>query len=92
MYTDWLLNKSIDANFKAFKMGFDLVIRDTCLVELLRPEEVEMLVSGSEISVIPFFAYYLYYSQCWASCFLKVTSYILLATELFSYSHILPIK
>ena len=24
--------------------------------------------------------------QCWASYFLKVTSYILLATELFSYS------
>ena len=30
--------------------------------------------------------------QCWASYFVKVTSYILLATELFSYSYILPIK
>ena len=29
--------------------------------------------------------------QCWASYFLKVTSYILLATELFSYSYILHI-
>ena len=31
-------------------------------------------------------------SQCWASYFVKVTSYILLATKLFSYSYILPIK
>ena len=31
-------------------------------------------------------------SQCWASYFVKVTNYILLATELFSYSYILPIK
>ena len=33
--------------------------------------------------------------QCWASYFVKVTSYILhvlLATELFSYSYILLIK
>ena len=30
--------------------------------------------------------------QCWASYFVKVTSYILLATEQFSYSYILPIK
>ena len=30
--------------------------------------------------------------QCWASYLLKVTSYILLATELFSHSYILPIK
>ena len=28
------------------------------------------------------------YVQCWASYFVKVTSYILLATELFSYSYI----
>ena len=31
-------------------------------------------------------------NQCWASYFVKVTSYILLATELFSYSYILPIQ
>ena len=31
-------------------------------------------------------------TQCWESYFVKVTSYILLATELFSYSYILPIK
>ena len=32
------------------------------------------------------------FMQCWASYFVKVTSYILLATELFSYNYILPIK
>ena len=37
--------------FKAFKKGFDLVIQDTSLVELFRPEEVELLVCGSKVSV-----------------------------------------
>lgn len=36
--------------FKAFKKGFDLVICDTSLVELFRPEEVELLVCGSKVS------------------------------------------
>jgi len=52
MYTDWLLNKSIETQFKAFKKGFDLVIHDTSLVELFRPEEVELLVCGSKVSVL----------------------------------------
>jgi len=50
MYTDWLLNRSIETQFKAFKKGFDLVIHDTSLVELFRPEEVELLVCGSKVS------------------------------------------
>ena len=37
--------------FKAFKKGFDLVIGDTSLVELFRPEEVELLVCGSKVSM-----------------------------------------
>ena len=51
LYTDWLLSKSIEVQFKAFKKGFDLVIGDTSLVELFRPEEVELLVCGSKVSV-----------------------------------------
>ena len=37
--------------FKAFKKGFDLVIGDTSLVELFRPEEVELLVCGSKVGM-----------------------------------------
>lgn len=51
LYTDWLLSKSIEVQFKAFKKGFDLVIGDTSLVELFRPEEVELLVCGSKVSM-----------------------------------------
>ena len=50
LYTDWLLSKSIEVQFKAFKKGFDVVIHDTNLVELFRPEEVELLVCGSKVS------------------------------------------
>ena len=39
-----------------------------------------------------FSLFQLSYHQCWTSYFLEVTSYILLAAELFSYSYILPIK
>lgn len=48
---EWLLSTSIEVQFKAFKKGFDLVICDTSLVELFRPEEVELLVCGSKVSM-----------------------------------------
>ena len=34
----------------------------------------------------------IYEVQCWGNYFLKISRYILLATELFSYSYILSIK
>uniref|UniRef100_A0A0G4F3Q5 HECT-type E3 ubiquitin transferase n=1 Tax=Chromera velia CCMP2878 TaxID=1169474 RepID=A0A0G4F3Q5_9ALVE len=46
LYTDWLLNKSIQPQFKAFQRGFDDVCRGGGF-EMFRAEEVELLVCGS---------------------------------------------
>ena len=49
-YTDWLLNKSIASHFDAFKTGFDLAMGQSNLADLFRPEELEMMVCGSNVS------------------------------------------
>lgn len=48
LYTDFLLNKSIETQFRAFRRGFLLVTEDSPLEMLFRPEEVELLVCGSK--------------------------------------------
>lgn len=50
LYTDWLLNKSIEKSFDAFKRGFDLVLGQSCLADLFTAEEVELLICGSNVS------------------------------------------
>ncbi|XP_064481318.1 ubiquitin-protein ligase E3A-like [Ornithodoros turicata] len=47
-YADFLLNKSIEKQFSAFRRGFLLVTDDSPLQILFRPEEVELLVCGSK--------------------------------------------
>ena len=49
-YSDWLLNSSIASHFDAFKDGFDLVMGHNCLADLFLPEELEMMVCGSNVS------------------------------------------
>lgn len=48
LYTDFLLNTSIQKQFGAFRRGFLLVTEDSPLEVLFRPEEVELLVCGSK--------------------------------------------
>lgn len=50
-YSDWLLNKSIASHFNAFKEGFDLVMGQNFLADMFRPEELEMMVCGSNVSI-----------------------------------------
>ena len=50
-YSDWLLNTSIASHFNAFKEGFDLVMGNIFLADMFRPEELEMMVCGSNVSV-----------------------------------------
>jgi len=47
-YADFLLNKSIKRQFEAFKSGFDIVVKDSILKSLIRPDELELLVCGSQ--------------------------------------------
>lgn len=46
LYVDFVLNKSIEKQFEAFKEGFDHVCANT-VIKLFRPEEVELMVCGS---------------------------------------------
>lgn len=48
MYADFLLNESVETQFKAFRRGFLMVTDESPLAEFFRPEEVEMLVCGSK--------------------------------------------
>ncbi|KAG0432736.1 hypothetical protein HPB47_020562, partial [Ixodes persulcatus] len=48
LYADFLLNKSVEKQFRAFRRGFLLVTDDSPLETLFRPEEVELLVCGSK--------------------------------------------
>lgn len=47
LYSDFLLNKSIERQFRAFKKGFEMVTDESPLKLLFRPEEIELLVCGS---------------------------------------------
>ncbi|KAH9496020.1 Ubiquitin-protein ligase E3A [Bulinus truncatus] len=49
LYCDYLLNKSIDQQFRAFKRGFLMVTSESPLKQLFRPEEIELLVCGSRV-------------------------------------------
>lgn len=46
LYVDWLLNKSIYPQFKAFYHGFHTVCASNALI-MLRAEEIDMLVCGN---------------------------------------------
>ena len=55
LYADFILNKSIDSQFRAFKKGFLMVTNESPLSYLFRPDEVELLVCGCKVSAW----------QCW---------------------------
>ncbi|XP_022905557.1 ubiquitin-protein ligase E3A [Onthophagus taurus] len=48
MYADFLLNKSVEKQFRAFYKGFQMVTDESPLELLFRPEEVELLICGSK--------------------------------------------
>lgn len=50
LYTDFLLNSSIEKQFRAFRKGFQMVTDESPLQLLFRPEEIELLVCGSKVS------------------------------------------
>ncbi|KAJ1525999.1 hypothetical protein ONE63_009178 [Megalurothrips usitatus] len=48
LYADFLLNKSVEKQFRAFRRGFHMVTDESPLHLLFRPEEIEQLVCGSK--------------------------------------------
>ncbi|XP_070553095.1 ubiquitin-protein ligase E3A-like [Ptychodera flava] len=48
LYADYVLNKSIEKQFRAFLRGFLMVTDESPLKQWFTPEEVEMLVCGSK--------------------------------------------
>lgn len=49
LYADFLLNVSVETQFRAFRRGFLMVTDESPLGAFFRPEEVEMLVCGSKV-------------------------------------------
>ncbi|XP_061540410.1 ubiquitin-protein ligase E3A [Phycodurus eques] len=47
LYTDYILNTSVERQFCAFKKGFLMVTSESPMKYLFRPEEVELLICGS---------------------------------------------
>ncbi|KAG2184976.1 hypothetical protein INT43_000889, partial [Umbelopsis isabellina] len=47
LYVDYVLNKSTEKQFNAFRDGFNLVCADSAIKQIFRPEEVEQLICGS---------------------------------------------
>ncbi|XP_044263019.1 ubiquitin-protein ligase E3A [Tribolium madens] len=48
LYADFLLNKSVEKQFRAFYKGFQMVVDESPLELLFRPEEIEILICGSK--------------------------------------------
>lgn len=49
LYADYLLNKSVEKQFRAFYKGFQMVVDESPLDLLFRPEEIELLICGSKV-------------------------------------------
>lgn len=52
-YADYMLNKSVEKQFKAFRRGFHMVTNESPLKYLFRPEEIELLICGSRVRLSP---------------------------------------
>eukprot|EP00057_Strongylocentrotus_purpuratus_P032008 XP_786362.2 PREDICTED: ubiquitin-protein ligase E3A [Strongylocentrotus purpuratus] len=48
LYADFILNRSIEKQFREFRRGFDMVTDESPLRNWFRPDEVELLVCGSK--------------------------------------------
>uniref|UniRef100_W5MP96 HECT-type E3 ubiquitin transferase n=1 Tax=Lepisosteus oculatus TaxID=7918 RepID=W5MP96_LEPOC len=46
-YAEYILNKAVEKQFKAFRRGFHMVTNESPLKYLFRPEEIELLICGS---------------------------------------------
>ncbi|XP_078684734.1 ubiquitin-protein ligase E3A-like isoform X2 [Branchiostoma floridae x Branchiostoma belcheri] len=46
LYADYILNKSVEKQFTAFRQGFHMVTDESPLEEFFRPEEIELLICG----------------------------------------------
>ncbi|XP_029460607.1 ubiquitin-protein ligase E3A isoform X1 [Rhinatrema bivittatum] len=47
LYAEYILNKAVEKQFKAFRRGFHMVTNESPLKYLFRPEEIELLICGS---------------------------------------------
>lgn len=51
-YAEYMLNKSVEKQFKAFRRGFHMVTNESPLKYLFRPEEIELLICGSRVRFV----------------------------------------
>lgn len=51
LYADFLLNKSVERQFNAFRRGFQMVTDESPLALLFRPEEIEQVQSCTIVDI-----------------------------------------
>ncbi|KAG7268935.1 hypothetical protein CRUP_002931 [Coryphaenoides rupestris] len=56
-YAEYVLNKCVEKQFKAFRRGFHMVTNESPLKYLFRPEEIELLICGSRVSTHGFYVF-----------------------------------
>lgn len=66
-YADYMLNKSVEKQFKAFRRGFHMVTNESPLKYLFRPEEIELLICGSRVRFLFFGGKHIFYSLSMSS-------------------------
>lgn len=49
LYADYILNQSVDVQFKAFRRGFHMVTNESPLKYLFRADEIELLICGTRV-------------------------------------------
>lgn len=70
-YADYMLNKSVEKQFKAFRRGFHMVTNESPLKYLFRPEEIELLICGSRVRIY-LFIYFLKHILLRLSVYLQI--------------------
>lgn len=60
-YADYMLNKSVEKQFKAFRRGFHMVTNESPLKYLFRPEEIELLICGSRVRLYFRHVFYIHF-------------------------------
>jgi len=69
LYADFLLNKSVEKQFSAFRRGFQMVTNESPLQTLFHPSEIELLVCGSTVCIYFLFFFHIFIANRVCDCY-----------------------
>jgi len=83
LYADFLLNKSVEKQFSAFRRGFQMVTNESPLQTLFHASEIELLVCGSTVSQCVWWLMHTTSQLC--CCIWSALVFVLLADDFYLY-------